>query len=484
MSAIRSLPRRRRSLLLAVTAVLVVAFAAAGVSTLAWADDIRSQGRMLPGTTIAGVAVGGLSEVEVTSALSPTVEDLLDRSVTVVHDDQRWDVNVRELGARTDVELIVGQAIQQARDTGLLRLTRLRWTGEEAGIDLYIAPVLPSAAVEQVIDTIADGLDTDPRDAVATWHGDGFVVVAARDGLQVDRAASTSRLESALRDGKDDEVALVTEVVPPSIPDAAMHAVTLTDGERSWSVTARELGGVPDAEPLVAAALSGRALPTVEVAVADDAVADRLTAIAEQIHVPSRNASADVVGGELRVVAGQVGRRLDRDASATALRAGLADGRDAVELLVDTVQPAITSASFDGRLLVVDQAAREVHLYENRRPARTWPVAVGSGGSPTPTGMFTVGAKRFEPTWVNPSPDGWGSHMPARVGPGPENPLGTRALNWNRDGRDTLIRFHGTPNEASIGQAASQGCVRMFNRDVEELYDLVPSGTIILSIAG
>ena len=114
---------------------------------------------------------------------------------------------------------------------------------------------------------------------------------------------------------------------------------------------------------------------------------------------------------------------------------------------------------------------------------RTWPVAVGTGGSPTPTGTFTVGAKRFEPTWVNPARDRWGADLPARIGPGPDNPLGLRALNWNRvGGGDTLIRFHGTPNEDSIGEAASNGCVRMFNDDVIELYDLVPSGAMIISI--
>jgi hypothetical protein len=96
----------------------------------------------------------------------------------------------------------------------------------------------------------------------------------------------------------------------------------------------------------------------------------------------------------------------------------------------------------------------------------------------------TVGAKRFEPTWSNPALDRWGRDMPARIGPGPDNPLGVRALNWNRPGGgDTLIRFHGTPNEASIGTASSNGCVRMFNADVTELYDLVPSGVTILSVA-
>jgi lipoprotein-anchoring transpeptidase ErfK/SrfK len=134
-------------------------------------------------------------------------------------------------------------------------------------------------------------------------------------------------------------------------------------------------------------------------------------------------------------------------------------------------------------VLVLRQGERTLELFEDHEPAHEWPVAVGQGGSPTPTGTFTVGAKRFEPTWVNPSPNGWGSDMPARIGPGPENPLGIRALNWNdENGRDTLIRFHGTPNEDSIGEAASQGCVRMFNDDVADLYDLVPSGTVILSV--
>jgi lipoprotein-anchoring transpeptidase ErfK/SrfK len=73
--------------------------------------------------------------------------------------------------------------------------------------------------------------------------------------------------------------------------------------------------------------------------------------------------------------------------------------------------------------------------------------------------------------------------MPAQIGPGPDNPLGARAINWNRNGADTLIRFHGTPNEDSIGEAASAGCVRMFNDDVIELYDLVETGMTIVSVS-
>ena len=71
--------------------------------------------------------------------------------------------------------------------------------------------------------------------------------------------------------------------------------------------------------------------------------------------------------------------------------------------------------------------------------------------------------------------------MPEKIGPGPDNPLGLRALNWMQDGWDTLIRVHGTANVSSIGNAASHGCVRMTNPDVIELFDLVDTGTVILS---
>jgi lipoprotein-anchoring transpeptidase ErfK/SrfK len=82
------------------------------------------------------------------------------------------------------------------------------------------------------------------------------------------------------------------------------------------------------------------------------------------------------------------------------------------------------------------------------------------------------------PTWVNPDPEGWGASMPAMIPPGPSNPLGLRAINWSASG----IRFHGTSDIGSIGTPASHGCVRMYNEDVIELYDMVEVGTPIVSM--
>jgi lipoprotein-anchoring transpeptidase ErfK/SrfK len=63
------------------------------------------------------------------------------------------------------------------------------------------------------------------------------------------------------------------------------------------------------------------------------------------------------------------------------------------------------------------------------------------------------------------------------MGPGLKNPLGARALYlFNEEGKDTLFRLHGTPEWASIGTAASSGCIRLMNQDIIDLYKRVRPG--------
>ncbi len=70
--------------------------------------------------------------------------------------------------------------------------------------------------------------------------------------------------------------------------------------------------------------------------------------------------------------------------------------------------------------------------------------------------------------------------LPARVPGGPQNPLGARALYLYRNGRDTLYRIHGTNEPWSIGNAASAGCIRMFNEHVFELFGTVRNGARVI----
>ncbi|MEM6618649.1 MAG: L,D-transpeptidase [Pseudomonadota bacterium] len=62
---------------------------------------------------------------------------------------------------------------------------------------------------------------------------------------------------------------------------------------------------------------------------------------------------------------------------------------------------------------------------------------------------------------------------------GPKNPLGARALYLYQNGVDTYYRIHGTTQPESIGHAQSNGCIRMINEHVSDLYERVPIGTTV-----
>ncbi len=126
----------------------------------------------------------------------------------------------------------------------------------------------------------------------------------------------------------------------------------------------------------------------------------------------------------------------------------------------------------DSTRLVLDISERRLYLYEGGLVLKTYRVAVGTPRYPTPLGSYRITFKRMNPTWYNPN-KAWSEDMPPFIPPGPGNPLGPRALNLSASG----IRIHGTPSTWSIGRAASHGCIRMYPRDVIDLFPRVSVGT-------
>ncbi len=103
--------------------------------------------------------------------------------------------------------------------------------------------------------------------------------------------------------------------------------------------------------------------------------------------------------------------------------------------------------------IIINIGAKRLTVYKGGREFRQYVVATGKVETPTPTGVFTVVNKQ-----VNPG-----------------GPYGTRWLGLSRRG----YGIHGTNDPSSIGKAASNGCVRMFNEDVEALFDIAPVGTVV-----
>jgi lipoprotein-anchoring transpeptidase ErfK/SrfK len=115
------------------------------------------------------------------------------------------------------------------------------------------------------------------------------------------------------------------------------------------------------------------------------------------------------------------------------------------------------------RRLIVNIPDRKIVLMEGGQVIKAYPVAVGKRSTPSPNGSFHIASRVVKPTWYQPG---------KMVGPGPANPLGTRWMGLGFKG----YGIHGTNMPNSIGQAASHGCIRMRNHDVEELFELVQVG--------
>jgi lipoprotein-anchoring transpeptidase ErfK/SrfK len=131
--------------------------------------------------------------------------------------------------------------------------------------------------------------------------------------------------------------------------------------------------------------------------------------------------------------------------------------------------------------IVISQHQRRLYLVLDGSRALEYPVAVAKRGKEW-SGFAHVDGKYVEPAWSPPEavkrdhPE-----LPDLIpGGSPHNPMGARAITLDRD----QVAIHGTTRtmRASVGTAASYGCIRMLNEDVIDLYDRVSVGADVVMV--
>jgi L,D-transpeptidase ErfK/SrfK len=133
--------------------------------------------------------------------------------------------------------------------------------------------------------------------------------------------------------------------------------------------------------------------------------------------------------------------------------------------------------------IVINLAAMRLFQYKEDGESLvvlTYPVGVGTDERPSPTGQMHVERKVIKPTWhvpVSIAKDHRkkGDILPAKVLPGPQNPLGEYALYLSKP----TYLIHGTNKPASIGLRATNGCIRLYPEDVKKLYENTPVKTAV-----
>jgi lipoprotein-anchoring transpeptidase ErfK/SrfK len=124
------------------------------------------------------------------------------------------------------------------------------------------------------------------------------------------------------------------------------------------------------------------------------------------------------------------------------------------------------SSAVPARQIVISIPDRKLALVENGRVVKVYPVAVGRSVTPSPTGILFIANRLKNPTYYRPG---------AVIPPGKKDPVGTRWMGLSKRG----YGIHGTDEPWSIGHAASHGCIRMRNRDAEDLFNRVRVGDVV-----
>jgi len=122
--------------------------------------------------------------------------------------------------------------------------------------------------------------------------------------------------------------------------------------------------------------------------------------------------------------------------------------------------------------IIVSKKALTLELHFDGKKIRTYAVGIGRENL-TPAGVFTVAERLIDPVWHRPGKPPLPSNDPANI-------LGSRWLTLvGSDGVKRGYGIHGTTRPESVPGRRSAGCIRMLNRDVEELFEWVPAGTVV-----
>jgi lipoprotein-anchoring transpeptidase ErfK/SrfK len=200
--------------------------------------------------------------------------------------------------------------------------------------------------------------------------------------------------------------------------------------------------------------------------VAKPAVNARLTMTVDRVSVSESKPGQRLAGGSSLVK--RIERAFTRSGASRRLSAR-----------TETVAPKQTTEQVwaaHPTVVTVSHDAKRVTVFDHGRASVTYHVAVGDPKYPTPYGQFSVQTMQKNPPWNVPKSE-WAGALAGKTIPGgdPRNPLVARWIGFNGS-----VGFHGTKDLASLGRAASHGCVRMDPKDVKDLYTRLRVGTPVI----
>jgi lipoprotein-anchoring transpeptidase ErfK/SrfK len=316
--------------------------------------------------------------------------------------------------------------------------------------------------------------DSSKSDQIAEGVTIGGVDVGGMTGDEARQA-----VEAELVDPLDKKVTVTYDGVEYRLSSEKLQVDSDVDGMIEQALEESQEGGLPTRVWRYATGGEVDVAISPQITYSNKAIDEFIAEVDEQIHQDPVDATIEPSAVSLEGVAGQNGVAVDTEALRERIDSVLQrTARRHVTVPVNEVEPEVTKEDLAAKYptyLTVNRSTFELTLWKDLEPVKTYTVAIGAEGFDTPVGVYNIQNKAVDPVWTVPDSD-WAGDLAGTTVPGgvPENPLKARWM-----GIFDGAGIHGTDDTASLGSAASHGCVRMAVPDVIELYDQVPVGTPI-----
>ncbi|MGJ6962230.1 VanW family protein [Streptosporangium sp. G11] len=331
-------PRGRggRRLFLIVLTVLFVAALAYAVPA------VVMSGKMLPGTTVRGIDIGGLTATEAADKLRERLAGEATGEMTLLAAGKRYDFDPGKSGLEFDVVATINQA-----PSGFPNPAEV-WRALTGTTDLEPKVSSDPESMRAAVASLARRIDLKVREGSVTFEGVKPVVVMSRDGRELEREAAIAAITNAFL-GPREEVRLPVSVIKPMAGEAAVKKaaagaakalsgpVTLTFAGKQVQLPVETLAAHLSFKPDSAGGMS----PEFD---AKSAVASVEGDLIDPVLAP-RDPTFQIVGGRPKLVPGRKGKGINDERLAADVAAMVARGGDrTIPVLLTTVQPRMSDA--------------------------------------------------------------------------------------------------------------------------------------------
>jgi lipoprotein-anchoring transpeptidase ErfK/SrfK len=224
----RHIKRGARGALVAAIAAGIVLLALGGVSFAAYRYDQASADRILPGVTVGGVDVGGMTRADAVAAVQAAADEVLAEPLTVRAGGKSWTVTPAELGRTADVGAAVDRALEASASVGFVTRVWHRLRDESVDISVDVSFGSSGSGIGTFVSTVQEDVAQAAHDAsVAVVEGE-VTFVHSRPGRALGTNVSSARLLAALDEGAT-SVRLPIKTVRPKVPDSKIGKTIVVD---------------------------------------------------------------------------------------------------------------------------------------------------------------------------------------------------------------------------------------------------------------